>query len=301
VVNLAFTLLATFSLSYNGPIVRNTCWSRARIQNVNTSLILPLWNEGVGAVPEASCTLAAPPADMADLDVFIGLSGVAWSRYKHSSSSSEDGAAAREPLCENPDTVFTPWEKASLCNPDAVAAGVNMSGLLRRDPLTNTTTDHAAHANKLSGYCTRCRDSALGFGTAMILAVVTCIPTIQTDVQRAYRKYDLNCQKFLAVFVGGLFSCLNTLASFAGFLDNCRRSLPEKPFTSSATVSDLRARWDLGIGLTLLIIATFFKLIDAAIHCAIKTPDVCHMDKAARIAHGKKVGTAAPSNVEMIE
>ena len=300
VVNLAFTMLATFSMSYNGPIVRNTCWSRARIQNVNTSMILQLWNSEGVSVPEARCELADPPAEIADLDVFIGLSGVAWSRYKQQSDgdSSSIDAANREPLCKDPDTVFTPWEHASLCNPDAVFAGLNTTGV-HGDLLTNSSEHGVKHANKISGFCTRCRDSAVGFGTAMILAVVTCIPTIQTDIQRAYRKYDLNCQKFLAVFVGGLFSCLNTLASFAGFLDNCRRGLPEKPFSSSASVSDVRARWDLGIGLTLLIIATFFKLVDAAIHCAIKTPEVCHMNQASRIAHGKKVGTVAPNDVEM--
>ena len=218
--------------------------------------------------------------------------GVAWGRYKHS-----DGGvnAESEPLCENSEIVFTPWVKAALCNPDAVASGLNAT------VLANQTQ---AHSSRITGYCTRCRDSATGFATAMVLAVVTCIPTIQTDLQRAYRKYDLNCQKFLAVFVGGIFSCLNTLASFAGFLDNCRRSLPEKPFLSHTSVSDVRAKWDLGIGLTLLMFATFFKLIDAAIHCAIKTPDVCHMDREARISHGRKVGTAPveplePADVEM--
>lgn len=288
IVNLGFTILAAFSMSYNGPIVRNTCWSRARIQHVNTSVFVPLWNSELSS-PGAKCEIADSSSnkDFAEIDLFIGLSGIAVDRYVQSSN-----LETRDPLCKGAATVFSPWDSSSLCNASRIALGMNQSG-----SVGNSTEPRS---QKLANFCISCKDSAASFGTAMILAVVTCLPTIQTDIQRAYRKYDLNCQKFLAVFVGGLFSCVNTLASFAGFLQVCKKGLPRRPFsTGYSSIPDLHAEWSIGIGLSLLIVATLFKLVDAAIHCVIKTPSVCHLDTKDRIALGKKIAEARASSKDV--
>ncbi len=80
----------------------------------------------------------------------------------------------------------------------------------------------------------------------------------------------------------------------SGFADDCVRGLPGKIRVGSSQVA---ADWHYGIGLILLVVATGFKLVDAAIHCVIKTPKIITLTKSERIAANKKLTKA--SDMEM--
>ena len=76
--------------------------------------------------------------------------------------------------------------------------------------------------------CTTCQEASAGLLVPAIFAVITCLPSIQTDIQRMFPKYDLNCQKFMAVFVAGMFGTLSTLATIYGYSSGCWRNFPEQ-------------------------------------------------------------------------
>eukprot|EP00961_Rhodomonas_salina_P100670 1354157-Rhodomonas_salina.2 len=62
--------------------------------------------------------------------------------------------------------------------------------------------------------CDECKSAAGAMDTGVIMAFITTIPTIQTDIQRLKPEWDLNCQKSLAMFVSGelrvrLFACIS--------------------------------------------------------------------------------------------
>ncbi len=188
VVALAVTLMAACALATSGPVVRNTCWARSTLKGINATQMLRTWNFDKAG----SCKANDPNAEKYDLHVFVGLAGVATDAFEAGSTTKR--------ACKESDTSkgygrFVPWDDAPMCDI------VNIE---------NATSD----VKTLQKYCTDCRDSATGLGTSVIVAVVTCLPTLQTDVQRIFRAADLNCQKFLAVFVGGIFACINTLIGF---------------------------------------------------------------------------------------
>ena len=186
VIALAVTLMAACALATSGPVVRNTCWARSTVSGVNATQVINAWNiEKAG-----SCEVNNPNVRELDLHVYVGLAGVATDAFEAGSTTNR--------VCKESDTSrgygqFVAWDDASMCN--------------------NINHDYN-DAKVLKKYCIACRDSATGLATSVIVAVVTCLPTLQTDVQRIFRAADLNCQKFLAVFVGGIFACINTLIGF---------------------------------------------------------------------------------------
>lgn len=114
--------------------------------------------------------------------------------------------------------------------------------------------------------------------TGVIMAFITTIPTIQTDIQRLKPEWDLNCQKSLAMFVSGAVGFLGTMLSLSSFTAGCYNNMPTT-FTAcdeaTGRCAEVDMTWDLGPGCVLLIIATFLKVFDALTHAIVPTPEHC--------------------------
>ncbi|CAE7569301.1 unnamed protein product [Symbiodinium microadriaticum] len=109
------------------------------------------------------------------------------------------------------------------------------------------------------GYCSDCKDACASSITTAIIALITCIPTLQTDLQRSTIKGDLNCQKFMGMFTG-FVGTMSTLIALSSYADGCYRNLPDEDPRGSEIV------WYLGPGFTCLLVATLLKPIDFLIH-----------------------------------
>lgn len=68
--------------------------------------------------------------------------------------------------------------------------------------------------------CDKCTDASKGLVTTVILGVVTYIPTIASNVNRAYYNYDVNCQKVFGTIVA-LFSMMMSMYTWHGYSQNC--------------------------------------------------------------------------------
>eukprot|EP00656_Telonema_subtile_P025156 TRINITY_DN2725_c0_g1_i1.p1 TRINITY_DN2725_c0_g1~~TRINITY_DN2725_c0_g1_i1.p1 ORF type:complete len:477 (+),score=86.51 TRINITY_DN2725_c0_g1_i1:148-1578(+) len=124
--------------------------------------------------------------------------------------------------------------------------------------------------------CSSCEDTATGAISWLIVAVVTQMFQMATDLQRATRYGDLNCQKVMGIATG-LFSAYTTLQSLSSFMQNCASknnfewffSTSESSSASSgATSTDIKA----STGFVLLFMATVLKLFDVVCHVIVPTP-----------------------------
>ena len=108
-------------------------------------------------------------------------------------------------------------------------------------------------------YCQDCKNACNSAISTAIIALITCFPTLQTDLQRSTVKGDLNCQKFMGMFTG-LMGAFSTLIALSTYADGCYRNLPDKDPIGSEIV------WYLGPGFVCLLVATLLKPIDFLIH-----------------------------------
>ena len=131
--------------------------------------------------------------------------------------------------------------------------------------------------------CTTCQEASAGLLVPAIFAVITCLPSIQTDIQRMFPKYDLNCQKFMAVFVAGMFGTVSTLATIYGYSSGCWRNFPEQGLHKILPENTLNdhidvefiGNWYGGPGLSLMIAATLLKVVNLICHLIVPTPKFC--------------------------
>jgi hypothetical protein len=110
-----------------------------------------------------------------------------------------------------------------------------------------------------NSYCEDCQDACNSSISSVIIALITCIPTIQTDLQRSTVKGDLNCQKIMGMFTG-LMGTISTLIALSAYADGCYRNLPDNDGAGNNIV------WELGPGFSCLLVATLLKPIDFLIH-----------------------------------
>jgi hypothetical protein len=132
--------------------------------------------------------------------------------------------------------------------------------------------------------CELCKHAALSIGTPAIMAVVTGIPQLMTDLLRSLSDQDVRCQKAFGILTGiwGLGSTLVSLNSFAA---SCRRGL-----------NNLEGQaWHVGPGLAIATVAVVLKVVDIFIHCIIVVPEKPKSwDKLAPKSNGT-IGTTAES------
>lgn len=134
-----------------------------------------------------------------------------------------------------------------------------------RDWDTNTTCQLASTGEYFPG-CKQCGDTATGTATLLITSVITQIFQMTTDLQRTTRYGDLHCQKSLGT-ITGIYGFYSTLQSMHNFMSDC--ALTEWDWFSAHTEmtdSGTLVGFDNGTGLTLLFVATVFKLYDVLCH-----------------------------------
>mmetsp|Transcript_85465 Transcript_85465/g.250161 ORF Transcript_85465/g.250161 Transcript_85465/m.250161 type:complete len:346 (-) Transcript_85465:168-1205(-) len=112
--------------------------------------------------------------------------------------------------------------------------------------------------------CEDCRDSLLPTST-LFLSIFTQLPTMATNLQRATRFGDVNCQAGFGV-VTNFVSLLSSMASLLAFKRTCRDAMPETVMGGAVVT------WKLGPGFMLLLAGTLVKLVDILCHCLVPTP-----------------------------
>lgn len=118
-------------------------------------------------------------------------------------------------------------------------------------------------SQEVADLCKDCKKSLLP-RSALTLSILTQLPTMATNLQRATRFGDVNCQAgmgFATNFIS-LFSSLITLMSF-------RRSCMDN---APAAISGVSLEWRAGPGLMLVFLGTLVKVIDIIVHCSVPTP-----------------------------
>ncbi|CAM9291643.1 unnamed protein product, partial [Ectocarpus fasciculatus] len=108
-------------------------------------------------------------------------------------------------------------------------------------------------------YCEDCKDATASSVSTAIMSLVTCFPTLATDVQRSTRKGDLNCQKFMALLTG-FIGTITTLSALSAYAEGCYKELPDTDFNGDDIT------WSLGPGFSMLMLATILKPIDVILH-----------------------------------
>eukprot|EP00055_Hartaetosiga_balthica_P006023 m.18502 g.18502 ORF g.18502 m.18502 type:complete len:281 (-) comp4968_c0_seq2:194-1036(-) len=121
--------------------------------------------------------------------------------------------------------------------------------------------------------CNDCKNAAKNTAVPVILAILTQIPQILTDVQRSTAVGDLNCQKMFGI-VTGLLGFLTTLASLNIFSLGCVRGLPSTIAINIPSFQPITAVNNamFGPGLALITVATLLKLFDVLLHVLLPTP-----------------------------
>jgi len=120
--------------------------------------------------------------------------------------------------------------------------------------------------------CERCKDNRFA-AFALIMGVITQLPTIATDFQRMTEFGDVNCQKFVGV-----------MSNYVSFLSNAVALLAHRTscFSDLATSWEYHGKtykmeWWLGIGWRCLVLSMFIKLVDGTFHLLVQTPPSRHV------------------------
>jgi len=131
----------------------------------------------------------------------------------------------------------------------------------------------SAEAN--AGYCAECQKNLLTIST-LIMSIVSCWPSILTDMQRSTQYGDINCQAFGGV-ASNLFGFLTSIGAVLGYSQGCYSALPTTvQVTSDGKPLLIEIEWRLGPGYICLLLATICKLFDALMHAMLPTPKPRH-------------------------
>lgn len=125
--------------------------------------------------------------------------------------------------------------------------------------------DEACSRNggEVADACEDCKGAAIA-ETTLIIGVITQLPTIFTDLQRATRWGDTHCQSTMGVLTN-VVSWYATITALASWNEACYANL-------SDTILNSPVDWSLGFAFSLLFISTLCKLIDAAAHLIVPSP-----------------------------
>ena len=108
-------------------------------------------------------------------------------------------------------------------------------------------------------YCNDCYNACNTAYTFAIINLVTCLPTLMTDLQRSTAKGDLNCQKFMGMLTG-FVGFISNLSSLSAYANSCFSNLPSQDPLGDDIV------FRLGPGFVCILIATMLKPIDFFVH-----------------------------------
>eukprot|EP00913_Durusdinium_trenchii_P008544 g8023.t1 len=120
--------------------------------------------------------------------------------------------------------------------------------------------------------CQSCLDSAASTISFAVMGAITQIPQMTTDLQRATRFGDVNCQATMGAITSfwGTYSGISSLASFSY---QCWRRFPRYVRERNGV---LDFSWSMGPGFLCMLIATILKLWDAMAHFILPTPNARH-------------------------
>lgn len=111
--------------------------------------------------------------------------------------------------------------------------------------------------------CEQC--AGVGYAVpTLVLGVFAQIPTAATNCQRSTVFGDVNCQATMG-FVSNFVTFALGISSLSSWYGACYVEMP-------TTVSGFDVEWSLGGGFVLLVIATFFKIVDGLLHFSVSTP-----------------------------
>jgi len=148
-----------------------------------------------------------------------------------------------------------------LCSSTAASSGFTHKGSGVYE--TYYTNEVCGNTRGFHEVCKKCRSKSLSSFT-LIMAIITNLPSITTNLQRATLFGDVNCQATMGV-VSNALGFFSTIASLLAYRSACMMDLPTK-------ISSTTLKWDMGIGFRCLIVATILKLFDMTLHLLLPTP-----------------------------
>ena len=214
--------------------------------------------------------------------------GVAWTFSMIALGISIVAAMA---LSDDPDVLYhCCWSRAIVNNIilknnvslDKLVVSVGLNGVAFHAWRTGEDTPRVNYtawsdADCGSRYCESCRSTALASVTGAVMGCITMIPTMQTNCQRCFRFYDLNCQKGWAIGFSGLFGGASTLMALSAFAGACFRDIPDsfKAGQANPLVREVNGSvsYGPGPGLFCIVAATLMKVIDIFFHAILPTPE----------------------------
>eukprot|EP00429_Kryptoperidinium_foliaceum_P019195 CAMPEP_0176034142 /NCGR_PEP_ID=MMETSP0120_2-20121206/16873_1 /TAXON_ID=160619 /ORGANISM="Kryptoperidinium foliaceum, Strain CCMP 1326" /LENGTH=312 /DNA_ID=CAMNT_0017367479 /DNA_START=111 /DNA_END=1049 /DNA_ORIENTATION=- len=117
---------------------------------------------------------------------------------------------------------------------------------------------------QLREQCVECGESLMS-KAALILTLVTEVPTFATNLQRSTRFGDLNCQKVMGL-ISNSFSFCTALIALVAFRQECYSSWPR-------SVGVLGEHdWHIGPGFRCLMVATLVRFVNIVCHLVVPAP-----------------------------
>lgn len=128
----------------------------------------------------------------------------------------------------------------------------------------NAVESVGQNLKKMSDACEDCAD-AMFTNFALVMGILTQIPTITTNLQRSTPFGDLNCQASWGTITCA-FGTLTSLIALLAFTQACYVKLPDK-------INNTTMTWRLGYPYLCLILGTSIKIPDGICHLLLSTPE----------------------------
>ncbi|CAJ1338796.1 unnamed protein product [Effrenium voratum] len=256
-IAMLLNLVALLAISSNPAVVKATAWSVGIMAyegnlsfQVNGTTVQPAtarvdaWVGLTGRVEELDCSASNDPARCAQRFQGGGL-------LLGEMEELEPGRFQRFVTFDDPDAC---WQNFAI--PDVGTLGNAVEGL------------SGGAIPSSAEMCESCHESASSTFSLIIMAIVTQVPQMATNLQRATAFGDVNCQATFGV-VTSVMGAFSTLSSLMTFRYVCWQSFPS---ISSDDNSVFDFRWGAGPGFACMVLATLLKFWDAFAHFLVPAP-----------------------------
>eukprot|EP00038_Savillea_parva_P014510 m.216277 g.216277 ORF g.216277 m.216277 type:complete len:310 (-) comp28257_c0_seq1:179-1108(-) len=134
----------------------------------------------------------------------------------------------------------------------------------------NTSAVRWNNADCQVSQCDNCKNVASSTISVAIIAFITSVAQVATDLQRSSLEGDLNCQRFQGIATA-LLGFFTTISALSSFMSACGNEFDtDIDFEDGSTMRNTSYTW--GPSAACLAIATFLKFFDLICHALIVTP-----------------------------
>jgi hypothetical protein len=201
--------------------------------------------------------------------------------YYSAAELTSDTTNTNTTISFKPVQLYLGLRAVALDNPNHLQFGGDEQLVIKFDQFCDLT-DQGLEKYMDPADCDQCNDVSMQLFIAIVVAVVTYIPTLFIDTLRMYENFDVNCQKVLATLISAI-TLAGCILTYIQYTEVCLESFYEGAVSYARNGQVVEAGsafeaivinfdWRIGNGMICLFAGFGCKVIDLLCNCFVPTP-----------------------------